>query len=49
MLWTACLLAVRNQRILVTWNNRQDSNARRAATGLPPRTRTKRRAAPAEA
>jgi hypothetical protein len=49
MLWTACLLVVRNQRILIAWNKRQDSNARHAATGLPPRTRTKRRAAPAEA
>jgi len=43
MLWTACLLAVRNQRILTAWNNRQDDNARRAAAGLPPRTRKRRR------
>jgi hypothetical protein len=47
MLWTACLLAVRNQRILAAWNRRQQENARRAAAGLPPRTRRKRRAAPA--
>jgi hypothetical protein len=49
MLWTACLLAVRNQRILTAWNNRQQDNARRAAAGLPPRTRRKRRTAPATA
>ena len=43
-LWIACLLAVRNQRILATWNTRQQDNARRAAAGLPPRTRRRRRA-----
>ncbi len=43
MLWLACLLAVRNQRILTAWNTRQDDNARRAAAGLPPRTRRRRR------
>jgi hypothetical protein len=43
MLWIACLLAVRNQRILATWDARQASNAQRAATGLPPRTRKRRR------
>jgi len=43
MLWTACLLAVRNLRILNAWQKRQDENARRAAKGLPPRTRSKRR------
>jgi hypothetical protein len=42
-LWLACLLAVRNQRILTAWNARQDDNARRAAAGLPPRTRRRRR------
>jgi hypothetical protein len=42
-LWLACLLAVRNQRILNTWNARQDDNARRAAIGLPPKTRRRRR------
>jgi hypothetical protein len=42
-LWLACLLAVRNQRILIAWNTRQDANARRAAAGLPPRTRRRRR------
>ena len=43
MLWLACLLAVRNQRILTAWTARQDDNARRAAAGLPPRTRRRRR------
>ena len=49
MLWTACLLSVRNQRILAAFQARQDDNARRAAAGLPPKTRRKRRAAPAAA
>ena len=43
MLWLACLLVVRNQRILTTWDARQADNARRAAAGLPPRTRRRRR------
>jgi len=43
MLWLACLLVVRNQRILTAWNARQDDNARRATAGLPPRTRRRRR------
>jgi hypothetical protein len=43
MLWLGCLLAVRNQRILTAWDARQAENARRAATGLPPRTRKRRR------
>ena len=42
-LWIACLLAVRNQRILAAYDARQDDNARRAAAGLPPRTRKRRR------
>ena len=42
-LWLACLLAVRNQRILSAWNARQADNARRAAAGLPPKTRKRRR------
>ena len=42
-LWITCLLAVRNQRILATYEARQDDNARRAAAGLPPRTRKRRR------
>jgi hypothetical protein len=42
-LWLACLLAVRNQRILTAWAARQDDTARRAAAGLPPRTRRRRR------
>jgi hypothetical protein len=45
MLWLACLIAVRNQRILVAWDTRQQDNARRAAAGLPPRTRKRRRRA----
>ena len=43
MLFTAVLLVVRNQRILAAWNTRQDENARRAARGLPPKTRKRRR------
>jgi hypothetical protein len=43
MLFTAVLLAARNQRITTAWNTRQEENARRAARGLPPRTRKRRR------
>jgi hypothetical protein len=43
MLWTACLLAVRNQRILTAFDARQADTVRRAALGLPPRTRKRRR------
>jgi hypothetical protein len=43
MLWPACLLVTRNQRILTAWDARQEDNARRAAAGLPPRTRRRRR------
>jgi hypothetical protein len=43
MLWIACLLAVRNQRILAAFGARQAESARRAAAGLPPRTRKRRR------
>jgi hypothetical protein len=43
MLFTATLLVVRNQRILNAWNTRQEENQRRAANGLPPRTRRRRR------
>jgi hypothetical protein len=43
MLFTACLLVVRNQRILAAWNARQEENQRRAARGLPPKTRRRRR------
>jgi hypothetical protein len=42
-LWIACLLVIRNQRILTTFQARQDDNARRAAAGLPPRNRKRRR------
>jgi hypothetical protein len=43
MLFTATLLVVRNQRILHAWNARQQENERRAAKGLPPKTRRRRR------
>ena len=42
-LWIACLLAVRNQRILSAFDARQADAARRAALGLPPKTRKRRR------
>jgi hypothetical protein len=47
MLFTTTLLTVRNQRILDAWNARQQDNARRAAAGLPPKTRKRRRKTPA--
>ena len=43
MLWLACALAIRNQRILTAFDARQEDNARRTALGLPPRTRKRRR------
>ena len=43
MLFTTMLLAVRNQRILTAWNARQEENTRRAARGLPPKTRRRRK------
>ena len=43
MLFTTTLLIVRNQRILHAWNARQAENQRRAAKGLPPKTRRRRR------
>jgi hypothetical protein len=43
LLMAACLLAVRNQRILTAWHARQQDNARRATAGLPPRTRKRHR------
>jgi hypothetical protein len=43
MLFVTTLLIVRNQRILAAWNTRQEENARRAAQGLPPKTRRRRR------
>jgi hypothetical protein len=43
MLFTVTLLAVRNQRIIAAWDARQEDNARRAARGLPPKTRKRRR------
>jgi hypothetical protein len=44
MLFVTTLLIIRNQRILHAWNTRQQENARRAAKGLPPKTRRRRRA-----
>jgi hypothetical protein len=46
MLFTTVLLTVRNQRILTAWDARQAGNARRAAAGLPPKTRRRRRKTP---
>jgi len=43
MLFATTLLIVRHQRILAAWNARQEDNARRAAAGLPPKTRKRRR------
>jgi hypothetical protein len=43
MLWIACLLAIRNQRILDSYQARQHDDARRATASLPPRTRKRRR------
>jgi len=43
MLFVTTLLAVRNQRILAAWDARQEENTRRAARGLPPKTRKRRR------
>jgi len=43
MLFVTTLLVVRNQRILTAWNTRQQDSERRAAKGLPPRTRKRRR------
>ena len=42
-LWIACLLTVRNQRILAAFAARQADAAHRAALGLPPKTRKRRR------
>ena len=43
MLFTTVLLVIRNQRIIAAWNARQQDNVRRAAAGLPPKTRKRRR------
>jgi hypothetical protein len=42
-LWLACLMVVRNQRILAAWQARQDNNTHRAERGQPPRHRARRR------
>ncbi len=43
MLFTTVLLIARNQRILTAWSTRQQDSTRRAAAGLPPKTRKRRR------
>ena len=43
MLAVTCLLVVRNQRALTAWDARQEENQRRAAQGLPPKTRRRHR------
>jgi hypothetical protein len=43
LLFTACLIITRNQRITTAWDRRQEDSARRAAAGLPLRTRRRRR------
>jgi hypothetical protein len=43
MLFTTTLLIARNQRIMAAWNVRQEQTQRRAAAGLPPKTRKRRR------
>ncbi len=42
-LFTVTLLVVRNQRILASWDARQEENQRRTARGLPLKTRRRRR------
>ena len=42
-LFAACLLIIRNQRILAAFDARQAQNIQRIAAGLPPRTRRRRR------
>ncbi|MGH2753236.1 MAG: hypothetical protein ACRDLB_02280, partial [Actinomycetota bacterium] len=42
-LFLACLFVVRNQRILDAFEARRADDARRLASGLPPRTRRRRR------
>jgi hypothetical protein len=42
-LFVTTLLIARNQRILHAWNARQEETQRRAAAGLPPKTRKRRR------
>jgi hypothetical protein len=42
-LFAAALFIVRNQRILSAYDTRQDQNTQRAAAGLPPKTRRRRR------
>jgi len=40
-----CTKAGDLQRILAAWDARQEDNARRAAAGLPPKSRKRRRTA----
>jgi len=44
-LFTTTVLIVRNQRIMTAWTARQARDAQLAATGLPPKTRRRRRKA----
>jgi hypothetical protein len=43
LLFTTRTVITRNQRITTAWDRPQEDNARRAAAGLPPRTRCRRR------
>ena len=43
MLFLTTMLIVRNQRIQAAWNTRQEETRHRAAAGLPPKTRRRRR------
>jgi hypothetical protein len=42
-LFSITALTVRNQRVITAWDTRQQHDARRAAAGLPPKTRRRRR------
>jgi len=41
-LMLACLIVVRNERVLTSFAERQADDERRAAQGLPPKTRRRR-------
>jgi hypothetical protein len=43
MLFTTTVLIIRNQWILNAWTARPEENQRRAAAGLPAKTRKRRR------
>jgi hypothetical protein len=42
-LMLTCLFVARNQRVLASFEARQSEDERRLATGLPPKTRKRRR------